>query len=93
MTGETVTSKHFDDNMYGGNDVAFGGGKVVFTQGGSFGNPVRAALRVYGLAGPVPSIATRVLPLGSTGTPYSTSLSAAPAGTTWTLRSGAFRPA
>ena len=88
-TGGTVTSRHFDDNMYGSNDVAFGSGKVVFTQGGSFGNPVKAALRVYGLAGPVPSISTRVLPLGSTGTPYSTNLSAAQAGTTWTLRSGA----
>ncbi len=89
-SGQELVSKHFEDNMYGGSDVAFGSGKVVFQQGGSFGNPVPAALRVYGLAGPVPVATTSVLPLGHTGTPYSAVLSAAPAGATWTLRSGSF---
>ncbi len=86
-SGQQLVSKHFEDNMYGGN-AAFGGGKVVFSQGGSFGNPVKAALRVYGLAGPVPVLATAALPLGHTGTPYSATLTAAPSGATWTLRSG-----
>ena len=88
VSGQQVAAEHFEDNVYGGNDAAFGGGKVVFPQGGSFGNPVRAALRVYGLAGPVPTVTTSVLPLGRTGTAYSTALAAAPSGAAWTLRSG-----
>jgi outer membrane protein assembly factor BamB len=88
ITGDQVSATHFDDNMYGADNVAFGGGKVVFNEGGSFGNPVPAALRVFGVAGPLPVIGSAALPLAHVGTAYSTSFAASPSGATWTIRSG-----
>ena len=59
--------------MYDWTGVAFGAGKVVFDQGGSFGGPNRY-LRVFGLAGPVPVITNRVVPLAYLGSAYSRQL-------------------
>ncbi len=86
-SGQRLLERHFADNMYGA-DVAFGGGKVAFEQGGSAGDPVPAAVRVYGLAGPVPTIATPVVPIGRVGAAYSATLAAATAGVTWTVVGG-----
>ena len=66
-TGEQRHRSSFDDNMYGWADVAFGAGKVVFAQGGSFGGSTPRTMRVYGLGGPRPTIADKVIPLGRVG--------------------------
>ena len=89
-TGAERRKVHFADNAYG-NGLTVAGGRVVFQQGGSSGEPAPGRLRVYGLAAPLPVIDTAVLPLGRTGTAYSSAL-AAHAGTpgfTWSLAAGA----
>ena len=90
-TGEQRHRSSFDDNMYGWADVAFGAGKVVFAQGGSFGGTTPRTLRVYGLGGPRPTIADKVLPLGRVGVAFSHQLTggAAPGPLTWTVTAGA----
>jgi outer membrane protein assembly factor BamB len=86
--GTQLTRFSWDDNMYGWTDVAFGAGKVVVDQGGSFGGPPRH-LRVLGLAGPVPSIRDAVAPLAYVGTAYDHQLTAEGMGPfSWSLTSG-----
>ncbi|WP_421118270.1 putative Ig domain-containing protein [Aquihabitans daechungensis] len=79
---------HFEDNSYG--TAAFANGHVVFGQGGSFGGPDPARLRSYGFTPPAPTITTKMVPTGRTGTAYSATLEAAGgAGSlTWSLASG-----
>ncbi len=71
LTGAQLKQFHFEDNMYGWTDVAFGAGKAIVHQGGSFGGTTPPTLRVFGLAGRRPTIATRVLPIGRVGSAYS----------------------
>ncbi len=86
--GTEVKAFDWDDNMYDWTGVAFGAGKVVFDQGGSFGGPNRY-LRVFGLAGPVPQITDRVVPLSYLGSAYSRQLTAQGAGPmSWSIVSG-----
>ena len=87
-TGAEVRNLHFEDNIYGWTDVAFGAGKVVLHQGGSFGGSTPHTLRVFGLAGPVPMVATKVLPIGRVGSSYSFDLESTSATATWSLHSG-----
>ena len=89
VTGAELRHAHWDDNFYGWTQVAFAAGKVVVDQGGSFGGTTPRTLRVLGLAGPRPSVTTPALPLGRTGSAYSTTLSATGVGPiTWTVDSG-----
>ncbi len=86
--GTEVAHLSFDDNTYDWTDVAFGAGKVVIDQGGSFGGPPRQ-LRVFGLGGAVPIINERLVPLSYVGTAYSRQLTArGPAPFSWSLVSG-----
>ena len=66
----TVTARHFDDNMYGWATTSpSAAGKVVFTQGGSFGGSTPAhdaGLRPGAVRRP--TIADKVIPLGRVGT-------------------------
>ena len=87
-TGAEQKRIHFEDNIYGWTDVAFGAGKVVLDQGGSFGGSTPRTLRVFGLAGRVPTITTEVLPVGRVGAPYSFALQSAAASATWSVQSG-----
>ena len=87
-TGAEQRHIHFEDNIYGWTDVAFGSGKVVLHQGGSFGGSTPHTLRVFGLAGPVPTITTEVLPIGRVGSAYSFDLQSAAGGSSWSLGSG-----
>ncbi len=89
--GAELRQVHFDDNMYSGySSVAFGGGKVAFDQGGSFGEPAPHRLRVWGIGGRVPDITTNVLPIGRVGSPYSFDLAtvAAPGPISWSVTGG-----
>ena len=87
-TGSERRHVHFEDNIYGWTNVAFGAGKVVLDQGGSFGGSTPRTLRVFGLAGRVPTVTTGVLPVGRVGSPYSFDLESAAASPTWTVASG-----
>ncbi len=91
--GGQMRSIHFDANMsLVADDIAFGAGKVVAVHGSSPENPDTARMRVYGLQGSIPEIATRVLPLGRAGTPYSASLAVTADTTdpvTWSVVGGA----
>ena len=87
-TGVEARRISFEDNIYGWTDVAFGAGKVVLDQGGSFGGSTPRTLRVFGLAGPVPSITTKVLPIGRVGSAYAFDLESTVGAATWTLQSG-----
>ena len=89
--GDELRRVHFDDNVYGWTDVAFGAGKVVLHQGGSFGGSTPATMRVFGLAGPRPTITTKVLPMARVGAPYGHQLEAtvASGSVQWTVQGGA----
>ena len=89
LTGVQLKLFHFEDNMYGWTDVGFGAGKAVVHQGGSFGGTTPATLRVFGLAGRRPTIATRVLPIGRVGSAYSFQLQNESGTSTWSIPSGA----
>ena len=88
QTGAELRHLSWDDNSYGHENVSFADGKVVINQGGSAGSsPSR--LRVFGLAGPRPTVTTPVLPLGRTGQSYSATLEASGvAPITWAVDSG-----
>ncbi len=89
--GARLRQASFPDNMYSGyTDVAFGDGKVVFDQGGSFGDPAPRRLRVWGLAGTLPDITTPVLPIGRVGSPFSFDLASvdAPGPIVWSVTGG-----
>ncbi len=89
LTGAQLKQFHFEDNMYGWTDVAFGAGKAIVHQGGSFGGTTPPTLRVFGLAGRRPTIATRVLPIGRVGSAYSFQLRNVVGTSTWSVQSGA----
>ena len=92
QTGVELRHLSWDDNSYGHQNVSFADGKVVINQGGSAGSsPSR--LRVFGLAGPRPTVTTPVLPLGRTGQSYSATLGATGvAPITWAVDSGSLPP-
>ena len=48
LTGARLKQFHFEDNMYGWTDVAFGAGKVILDQGGTFGDPCAAPTAGFG---------------------------------------------
>ena len=79
---------HYEDNIYGWTDIAFGSGKIVLHQGGSFGGSTPHTLRVLGLAGRVPSITTEILPVGRVGSAYSSTLESVVGSATWSVQSG-----
>lgn len=88
--GGRLRQIHFDDNIYAGQTgAAFGAGKVVLDQGGSYGGPPER-LRVYGVAGARPDVTTRVLPVGRVGSPYSFAMESAgaPGPITWSVAVG-----
>ena len=89
-TGAERRRIHFTDNIYAGDGIAFGGGRVAFTQGGSAGWPEPGRFRVFGLAPPLPVIDAEVLPLARVGTTYSHALTAhaGTPGFTWSLAAG-----
>jgi outer membrane protein assembly factor BamB len=87
-TGAELRHLHYDDNIYGWTDIAFGAGKVVLHQGGSFGGSTPHTLRVFGLAGKVPTVTTKVLPIGRVGSAYSSTLESIVGGATWAVQSG-----
>ena len=89
VTGAQLKQFHFEDNMYGWTDVAFGAGKAIVHQGGSFGGTTPHTMRVFGLAGRRPTIATHVLPIGRVGSAYSFQLRNEAGTSTWSVQSGA----
>ncbi len=91
-SGTELRQIHYEDNIYGWTSVAFGAGKVVMDQGGSAGNPVPRALRVFGLAGPLPTVTTEVLPIGRVGSAYSFDLESTVGAATWGVHSGTLPP-
>lgn len=88
-TGAEVKRIEFEDNIYS-SQFAVGAGKVLFSQGGSAGNPAPARLRVFGTGGVLPRITSGVLTLGRVGTPYTHQLTsvAGAGGVTWSVVGG-----
>lgn len=86
--GTELKRIEFADNAYG--PSAWGNGHVAISQGGSFGGPDPARLRVYGFAPAQPSITSTMVPTGRIGTAYDASLEAAggSGALTWSVSAG-----